>query len=299
MTSRGATAKSCNNRMDRPAIPSFRLSHFFSFKTGRTNADEDNAPADEIQNASTGDDKIGLNNVSSRGIPMAATTCKIKGPPKIVPKKNKAMDNTNWNIPNVEKVVNFLIRSGDNAKPSLNSKNNIPKSPSVRSASVLSNKSIPYGPIAHPTAKKPKTGDILRALESGTTATVDIKKINISRPKDANSASSPAPGGKVGLIISAMLPTVSMGFVIISMGFVTSAGARLLISTDAIALPIISINSGWADNDVDVVVSVGLICVLLVAVRALNESADDEKEENEFSCLYFMFCEKDDILRFS
>mmetsp|Transcript_50186 Transcript_50186/g.106863 ORF Transcript_50186/g.106863 Transcript_50186/m.106863 type:complete len:374 (+) Transcript_50186:991-2112(+) len=54
ITNRGATARSCSNRIDSAAIPSGRSSHPFSLRMGSTNALEDNAPAAAMANATTG-----------------------------------------------------------------------------------------------------------------------------------------------------------------------------------------------------------------------------------------------------
>mmetsp|Transcript_40028 Transcript_40028/g.93972 ORF Transcript_40028/g.93972 Transcript_40028/m.93972 type:complete len:364 (+) Transcript_40028:1133-2224(+) len=67
-TRRGATAKSCKSRMDRPAMPSLRSSQPFSFRTGSTKAEDESAPADAMQKACTGDERMGRNKPSSRGI---------------------------------------------------------------------------------------------------------------------------------------------------------------------------------------------------------------------------------------
>mmetsp|Transcript_27993 Transcript_27993/g.34547 ORF Transcript_27993/g.34547 Transcript_27993/m.34547 type:complete len:255 (-) Transcript_27993:201-965(-) len=138
-TNSGATAKSCSSKILSPAIPSGRFSQPFSLMTGNTNAEEDSAPAEAIQNACIGLDNIGLNNPSSRGM-NGSTICKMNGPSIIVPKKKNVILAMICKTPSFEKAPRALILSADNDSPSLNSKNKMPKSPSCKSASVFENK---------------------------------------------------------------------------------------------------------------------------------------------------------------
>mmetsp|Transcript_304 Transcript_304/g.795 ORF Transcript_304/g.795 Transcript_304/m.795 type:complete len:200 (-) Transcript_304:724-1323(-) len=174
--------------MDRPAIPSGRSSQSFSFKNGRTKADEDRAPALAMQKDSMGLSKRGLRSSLLTGNPISSAYSTTIGPAKIDPRKISPPLMINWKAPSPVNRPSSLIRSGLRLNPSLNNKNRMPKSPSTMSCSLFSNTPNPYGPNTHPTKRKPRTGVIFNDLQRGTTNTLATRKTKTSRPSDASSA---------------------------------------------------------------------------------------------------------------
>ncbi len=82
------------------------------------------------------------------------------------------------------------MRSGDKPRPSLKSKNKIPKSPNSRSASLLENICKLYGPRMQPISRNNSVGFVPNEFDNGMTNTVTNKKVKMSRPNEAKVSAS-------------------------------------------------------------------------------------------------------------
>mmetsp|Transcript_26364 Transcript_26364/g.62739 ORF Transcript_26364/g.62739 Transcript_26364/m.62739 type:complete len:222 (+) Transcript_26364:2090-2755(+) len=135
-------------------------------------------------NAWIGFSNNGRRTFKSNGSPISCINFNRIGPPKTDPTNKNPILVRSCVTPNPVNRPNCLIRSGLNDRPSLNNKNKIPRSPSSISSVSFVNISIPYGPMAHPTSKKPKTGGIFNTLQVGTTTTLATKNKKKSFPND-------------------------------------------------------------------------------------------------------------------
>mmetsp|Transcript_38898 Transcript_38898/g.47398 ORF Transcript_38898/g.47398 Transcript_38898/m.47398 type:complete len:213 (+) Transcript_38898:1536-2174(+) len=142
-TNSGATAKSCNNNTLVAASPLASSSHSFIFKTGKTNAEVDNVPA----NAST---------ITSRGsctliiLFNGKICCNNCGPPAKIDALSTPAVKLICATPKGKYLIKFCNREVLTSNPSLNNKNKMPKSPSSMSNVVLLNTSRTCGPSIAP-----------------------------------------------------------------------------------------------------------------------------------------------------